>query len=118
MSDESRRVLLEQALSAIDDLQARLDASERSKHEAIAIVGATEQAGIDVGDVVARRAIGDALFDIAHGLDEAVGLLAGRSQNVEGEALGAFRADAGKPLQLLYQSREWIGQQHAKAQGS
>jgi hypothetical protein len=39
MSDESRRALLEQALSAIDDLQARLDASERSKHEPIAIVG-------------------------------------------------------------------------------
>jgi len=41
------------------------------------------------------------------------GLLAGGPQDVEGEALRAFRADAGKPLQLLDQSRERIRQQHA-----
>ena len=38
-------------------------------------------------------------------------------QNVEGEALRALRADAGKPLQLLNQSNQRI-RQHARVQGS
>ncbi len=38
-AEQSRRALLEQALSAIDDLQARLEVAERAQREPVAIVG-------------------------------------------------------------------------------
>ena len=34
-----RKALLKQALAALDDMQAKLEASERAQHEPIAIVG-------------------------------------------------------------------------------
>ena len=34
-----RRALLKQALAAVEQMQAKLEASERSRHEPIAIVG-------------------------------------------------------------------------------
>ena len=54
----------------------------------------------------------DARLHLLHGLAEAVGLLARRAQDVKCEALGAFCADAGQPLQLLDQSDEWLGMRH------
>ena len=43
-------------------------------------------------------------IDVAHGLYQTVGLLARRPQDVERQTLRTLRADAGKPLQLLYET--------------
>ena len=60
-----------------------------------------EVAGIGVGDVAAHRAVGDAILDVVHGLDEPFDFLARRFQDVEREPLRALGADAGQALQLL-----------------
>ena len=55
-----------------------------------------EEAGIDVGDVVADRAVGDALLDVADGVDQPVGVLARGLQDVKREALRAFGPMPGR----------------------
>ncbi len=79
---------------------------------AVALVAAAERARIGVGDVVADRAVGDALLHLANGVDQPIGLLARRLQDVEREALRALRADAGQALQLLDEAQERIGEGH------
>ena len=64
--------------------------------------------GIDGGDVVAHRAVGDALLDVAQRVDETLGLLARRLEDVERETLRALRADAGQALEFLDESDERI----------
>src|SRR3712207_8622792 len=44
------------------------------------------------------RSVGDALLDLAHRVGETVDLLPRRLEDVKGEALGAFRADARQAL--------------------
>ena len=68
-----------------------------------------ERAGIGVGDVIARRAVGDALLDVADGVAQPLGILARRAQDVEREPLRALGADAGQLLQLLDEADEGSG---------
>jgi hypothetical protein len=75
----------------------------------------TEVARVGVGDVAAHRAVGDAVLDVAHRLDEPLDLLARRLQDVEGEPGGALRADAGQALQLLDQPGQRLGAGHGTA---
>ena len=58
-------------------------------------------ARVGVCDVVARRAVRDALLDVANGVAEMFGVLARMPQDVKGQTLGALASDAGQLLQLL-----------------
>jgi hypothetical protein len=78
----------------------------------VAIVAAAEGARIRVGDVVADRAVGDALLHLAYRVDQPIGLLARRLQDEEREALGALRTDARQPLQLFDEAEKRIGKGH------
>jgi hypothetical protein len=63
-----------------------------------------ERAGIGVGDVIAGRAVGDPLLDVADGVAQPLRILARRLEHVKRQALGALGADAGQLLQLLHQA--------------
>src|SRR5215831_14428966 len=78
----------------------------------IAGLVAAEDAGIGVGDVVADRTVGHALFDVAYRVDQTIGQLARRAEEMKGEPLRAFRADAGQALQFFDESYKRIRQGH------
>src|SRR5437762_2280863 len=61
-------------------------------HAVVAGLRRAEDARIHLGGVAADRAVGDAIFQIADGVAELIGLLARRPQNVERQTLGALRA--------------------------
>ena len=63
----------------------------------------TEEARIGVGDVVTDRAFADFFFRVANCIGKGKGLLAIATQQVEGEALRSFLADAGKAFQFFDQ---------------
>src|SRR5436190_15796034 len=77
----------------------------------------TEVAGIDVGDVAADRAVGDAILDLAHRVGEALHVFARRLEKMKGQALRALGADAGQTLKLLDQPAQRIGTVHQKRPG-
>src|SRR5262249_5883881 len=81
----------------------------------IAIGGAAERAGIGVCDVVADRAVGDALFHVANRVDQPFGVIAWSLEDVKRKPLRALRADAGKALQLLDQSGQRFWKCHYAA---
>ena len=62
---------------------------------------AAERAGVDVGDVVAHRAVRDALLHIAKGVSQALGVVARALQDMEGQALRPLGADARQPLEFF-----------------
>ena len=66
-------------------------------------------AGIGVGDVVADRAVGDALLHVAQRVDQTVGQLARRLQQVKRQPLRALRPDAGQADELLDETGQGIG---------
>jgi hypothetical protein len=67
------------------------------------------RAGVDVGDVVADRTVKDPPLDFADGLGQPLGLFLGKAQNVEGDALGGFGANAGDPLQFFDELVKGLG---------
>jgi hypothetical protein len=78
----------------------------------IALGVAAIRTWVGIGDVVANRAVGNALLDIAKGLGQPIGLFAWSVQKVEGEALRALWSDARQALQLFYQSEQGIRERH------
>jgi len=66
-------------------------------------------AGVDVGDVIAHRAQAQVGLDVAHGGGEGFGIFVAGAQDVEGQPLRAFRADAGELFQLVDQARHRFG---------
>src|SRR5262249_19405171 len=82
----------------------------------VARVAAAERTGIDVGDVVAHRAVRDALLPLAHAIDQPFGVLARRLEDVEGEPLRALRTDSGQALELLDEMNQRLGQQDRNAE--
>ena len=76
-----------------------------------------KRARIGVGDVVADRAVGDALLDVAHRLDEASACSRGRLEDVKREALRALGPDAGQALQLFDEADEGSGKDVTKSKG-
>jgi hypothetical protein len=81
-------------------------------HAVIAIRALAIFARIALGDVVADRAVRDALLRLAYRLQQQVRLLAGRPEDVKRETLRALRADAGQSLQPFDQADERLGQRH------
>ena len=79
----------------------------------VAALVAAAGAWIDIGDAVADRAVGDGVLHVANGRAQALGVLAGRAQDVEGETLRALAADARQALQLVDQACERFGLGHA-----
>ena len=61
----------------------------------------TKGAGIGIGDVIARRAIGDSILHIADGVTQPLRVLARRAQDVKREPCGTLGADARQFLKLL-----------------
>src|SRR5450756_1643482 len=74
---------------------------DHADHAAISPLVAAVGAGVDVGDAVADRAVGDAVLDVTDRVAQALGVLARRAQDVKREALRALPADAGQALKLL-----------------
>ena len=75
-------------------------------HQALVAGGAGAiEAGIDVGDVVADGAEAQALLDLADRGGERFGVLIVGAQDVKGQALRGFVADAGQLAQLLDEAR-------------
>jgi hypothetical protein len=73
------------------------DADEALVADGAGAVGA----GVDVGDVVADGAEAQAGFEGADGVGEGGGVFLGGAEDVEGEALGGFGADAGEFFQFF-----------------
>ena len=92
-------------LARLLDRRRRSAAPRRRRSARIAVVAAAERARVGVGDVVADRAVGDALLDVAQRVGEPIRLLARRLEDVEREPLRALRADAGQALQFLDELR-------------
>src|ERR1700733_458071 len=65
----------------------------------------TIDARVDVGDVVADGAEPQLGLELAHGVGERVGIRHAGAEDVEGKALRALGADAGKLAQLLDEAR-------------
>src|SRR5204863_2228457 len=70
----------------------------------VARVIAAEPARVLIGDVVANRAVGHALLDVAESARQHVDAFARRLQDVKGKTLRALRADAGQALQFFDES--------------
>ena len=68
--------------------------------------GGTVGAGIDIGDVVADGAEAEAGFEGVDGVGEGGGVFLGGAEDVEGEALGGFGADAGKFFEFVDEAGE------------
>src|SRR5207253_2320382 len=81
----------------------------------IAMGVAAERARIDVGDVVANRTVCDALLHLAHGRDQAFGIVTRVLEDVEREALRALGPDARQALELFDETNERIWQRHKSA---
>ncbi len=64
---------------------------------------AADVAGIVFGEVVADRAVADAGFHVADGVGEFQCILRGLLEQVEGDAFGGPRADAGEVGQEIHQ---------------
>ena len=62
------------------------------------------EARVGIGDVVAGRAGADLLLGVANGVGEAESVFGSGAEDVEGEALGGFLADAGEVLQFVDQT--------------
>jgi hypothetical protein len=62
---------------------------------------AAVDAGIDIGDVVADRTQAQIGFDVADSAGESFGIILARTQNMKGEALGAFVADSRQFFELV-----------------
>src|SRR6185503_7428423 len=84
-------------------------------HFLVARCAGAEGARIGVGDVIASRAVGNAILDVADRLAQAFGILARRAQDVKSEALGALRADAGQFLELLDEPDERIWERQQRS---
>ena len=74
-------------------------------------VGAVD-AGIDVGEVVADRAVGDAILDVADGVAQPLGVLARGLEDVKREPLRALGADARQALELIDEMLQRARQRH------
>ena len=75
-------------------------------HQALIAGGAgAVEAGIDVGDVVADGTEAEALFDVADCGGKSYSILVIGAQDVKGEALRGFVADAGQLAQLFDEAR-------------
>src|SRR6185503_11682510 len=75
-------------------------------HEHRSLVSARARAivaGVDVGDVIAGRTENDLLFDFVDGLDEPVGLVAMRAEDVKRESLSRLLTNARQSLELVYE---------------
>jgi hypothetical protein len=70
----------------------------------IAIGVAAETTWVHIGDVIAHRTIGDSFFHVTNGVDQSIGRVARRLEDVEGESLRAFGTNAGQTLQLFDQA--------------
>jgi len=81
------------------------DADEALVADGAGAVGA----GIDVGDVVADGAEAQAGLELADGVGEGGGVFVAGAQEVEGEALGAFGADAGELLEFVDEPGHGLG---------
>src|ERR1022692_4794283 len=64
---------------------------------------------IDVGNVVADGAQTQFLFEVTNGGGEGFGVIGAGTENVKGEALRAFVADAGQLLQFVDEPRHRFG---------
>ena len=91
--------------SIADDVLRLFDDADDAR---IAGVAAAERAGIGVGDVVADRAVGDALLHVAQRVDQPVGQLARRLQQVKGETLRAFGPMPGRRTEFLDEAGQRI----------
>ncbi len=72
--------------------------------------GGAVGAGVDVGDVVADGAEAEVLFNLADRVGEGVSVFGGGAEDVKGEALGGFGADAGELAQLVDEAGHGLGE--------
>ncbi len=67
-------------------------------------------AGVDVGDVVAEGAEAELGAEFEDGFGEGAGVFVGGAEDVEGEALRGFGADAGELAQLVDEAGHGFGE--------
>jgi hypothetical protein len=70
----------------------------------VSIRAAAEAAWIHVGDVIADRAIGDSFLHVSKGVNQSIGRVARRLEEVEGKSLRAFGTDTRQALELFDQT--------------
>ena len=75
----------------------------------VAIWGATDIADGVGGEVEADAALADFLFGVEQGFGEGFNLGFGAAEDVEGEALSGFGADAGQALELFDEAGQGRG---------
>ena len=85
---------------------------DHAEDAVIAIGIAAEDAWIDVGDVMASRAVRDAFFHVADGVSQPLGRVAGGLENMKSQALGSLGADTWQALQFFYETNEGWGKGH------
>ncbi len=105
MQDVVDALVAARALDAVDVGGLLHDADQALVADGAGAVGA----GIDVGDVVAYGTETQACLEPAHSVGEGGRVFVGGAQNMEGEALGALGAYAGKLLQLFNEPGHRLG---------
>ena len=93
------------------------ESRERTRRQALPRFVAAQQAGLDVGRVLADAAQLDALLDVDDGVGQGAGLFVGGAQQVVGEALGALGADARQAVELLDELGDGRGGAGAASRG-
>src|SRR5579883_904733 len=86
----------------------------------IAIRADAVQTGVGIGDVVADGALADFFLGVANGVGESQRVLGCGAEQMKGEALGGFLANAGEMLEFVDETFDWsgeIGHERCVAQG-
>ena len=76
---------------------------DNANHRAIARSARAIAARIYIGEIVATRAVCDAMLYVSKSFEEALDVGIWNAQDVKGEALRGLLPDSGQALELVYQ---------------